>query len=85
MSKEKKSLSDEMLDDVNGGVVINIGEKWSFDIGCPFCGKDDMLHQSLQLYSDQSGMTVISCGHCQRAFCLNSKGEISEVEYRVVG
>ena len=83
MAKEKKMITDEMLDDVNGGVQIGFG-KWSFDVACPFCNKDDQLQQGLQMYSDQYGMTIVYCLRCEKPFAVTSEGKISEVEYHKV-
>ena len=79
MAKEKKELTDELLDNINGGAQIDFG-KWSFDIKCPFCGKDDQLQQGMQMYSDQSGMTIIWCLRCEKPFALDSNGNISQVQ-----
>lgn len=83
MAKEKKMLTDEMLDDVNGGVDISFG-KWTFDVKCPFCQKDDRLQQGIQMYSDQSGMTIVYCLNCEKPFAVSSDGKVSQVEYKKV-
>lgn len=81
MAKENKKVTDVILDEVSGGRDISFG-KWSFDVKCPFCGKDDMLRQGLQMYSEQSGMTVVWCDRCQDAFSINDRGQYGHVEVR---
>lgn len=84
MEKKKIQISDEMLKEVSGGKILNLGDNWSFDIKCPFCGEDEDLSQGFQMYSSQSGLSIVYCNHCRKPFGFNEKGETFAVEYQIV-
>ena len=78
-SKKARRITEDMLTDVHGGKNIEFG-KWKFDVYCPWCHKDDMLHESIALYSDQSGSEVLVCYRCKRGFMIDQNGKISEIQ-----
>ena len=80
MDKKKIRLSDESLDDVSGGKILELGDKWAFDIVCPFCKMDDQLQQGMQMYSSQSGMSIVYRLRCKKPFGFNEKGETFRVQ-----
>ncbi len=80
MEKKKYQLSDDSLNDVTGGKILNLGDNWSFDIACPFCGEKDQLQQGMQMYSSQSGMSIVYCLNCKKPFGFNEKGETFRVQ-----
>ena len=83
MEKKKIQISDDSLDKVSGGRILELGD-WSFDIKCPFCNKDDQLQQGMQMYSSQSGLSIVWCLRCEKPFGFDEKGRVFEVEYHKV-
>ena len=83
MEKKKIQLSDDSLNGVSGGKVFELGN-WSYDIKCPFCNEDQELQQGLQMYSDQSGLSIVYCMKCRKPFGFNEKGETFAVNYQTV-
>lgn len=79
MEKKKYQISDDSLDDVSGGRMLDLGS-WTFDIVCPFCGKDDQLQQGMQMYSSQTGLSIVYCLRCKKPFGFNEKGETFRVQ-----
>ena len=79
MEKKKYQISDDSLDDVIGGKILSLGD-WSFDIKCPFCSMDDQLQQGMQMYSSQSGLSIVYCLRCKKPFGFNEKGETFRVQ-----
>lgn len=86
MEKKKVAISDDALDDVSGGKILQLGdnENWKFDINCPFCGEKNELEQGLQMYSSQGGFSIVYCMKCKKPFGFDEKGHTFEVNYKTV-